>query len=177
MLSKKNAEVKITTLLGKGAELTGDFNVQGSARIDGTINGDVTIKGTLIMGAGGVINGNVSAEAIIIGGEVQGSILAPEKAELTATARVIGDISTKIIVIDENAIFQGRCDMNQEVVDRKSRANHSKAIRNGRKSAKAAIEEALKEVEEANRMDNDDNTSDSGAEAVAAAQTAENTQL
>lgn len=177
MLSKKNAEVKITTLLGKGSELTGDFNVQGSARIDGTINGDVTIKGTLIMGAGGVINGNVSAETIVVGGEVQGDINAPEKAELTATAKVIGDISTKIIVIDENAIFQGRCDMNQEVADKKSRANHSKAIRNGRKSAKAAIEEALKEVEEANRMEND-NTSDTGAEAVKTTEDApENAQL
>lgn len=148
MMGKKNTEVKISTLIGKGCELAGDFTAKGSVRIDGKVDGNVTVTGSLLVGAGGCINGNVSAVAVLIGGEVVGNVEAPEKAELTATAKVLGDISTKVIVIDENAIFQGKVDMNQAVPDRKSKSAASKAVRAGRKTAKAAIAEALKEVEE-----------------------------
>lgn len=148
MMGKKNTEVKISTLIGKGCELSGDFSAKGSVRIDGKVDGNVTVTGSLLVGAGGSINGNVSAVSVLIGGEVVGNVDAPEKAELTATAKVLGDITTKVIVIDENAVFQGKIDMNQTVPDRKSRSNTAKAVRAGRKTAKAAIAEALKEVEE-----------------------------
>lgn len=149
-----NKEIQITTLIGKDAEITGDFSAKGSVRIDGMINGNVTVTGALIIGAGGVINGNISAESAMIGGEVTGNIEAPKKAELTATAKVVGDITTAVIVIDENAVFQGKCDMNQQVPDKKSKARVTKATRTAKKSAKAALAEALKEVAAAEADDN-----------------------
>ena len=148
MLGKKNADTKMSTLIGAGAELTGDFTLDGSARIDGKIGGNVTVTGNLILGAGSIVTGDVQAASVLIGGEVTGNITAPEKAELTASAKVLGDIATKVIVIDEHAVFQGKIDMNQTVPDRKGKARTAKAVRAGRKSAKAAIAEALKEVEE-----------------------------
>lgn len=153
MLNKQEKQVQISTLIGKGSELEGDFNVQGSARIDGKVTGNVTVTGTLIVGAAGSISGNVTAKAVVIGGEILGDVCAPEKTELTATARVLGDVATSTIVIDENAVFQGKCDMNQAAPDKKAKNKAVKAAaRAGRKSAKAAIAEALKEVEEeANR--------------------------
>ena len=147
MVNKKNTEIKITTLIGQGCEIAGDVTAQGSARIDGKVNGNVTVTGSLLVGAGGVIDGNVTAQAVLIGGEVLGNVNAPDKAELTATAKVIGDITTAVIVIDEKAVFQGKIDMNQTVPERKGKPN-AKVARAGRKSAKAAIAEALKEVEE-----------------------------
>lgn len=148
-MKNKEKQVRISTLIGKGSELAGDFYVQGSARIDGKVNGNVTVTGTLIVGSKGCISGNVSAKAVVIGGEVLGDINAPEKTELTATAKVLGDIATQIIVIDENAVFQGKCDMNQAAPDKKAKSRVAKATRVGKKTAKAAIAEALKEVEEA----------------------------
>lgn len=147
MLGKKNTEVKISTLLGKDSECVGDFSAKGSVRLDGKITGDVTVTGTLIIGAAGSVSGNITAEAVVIGGEVLGNVTAPEKAELTETAKVLGDIATKVIVIDEHAVFQGKIDMNQEVPGKRNKPN-IKAVRAGRKTAKAAIVEALKEVEE-----------------------------
>lgn len=148
MLNKKDKEIRIGTLLGRGTELEGDFSAQGSVRIDGTIKGNVTVSESMIIGATGNIEGNISAKSIVVGGEVLGNIDAPEKAELTATARVLGDITTNTIVIDEHAVFQGKCDMNQAVPDRKTR---NKAVQAGKKSAKAALAEALREVEAANQ--------------------------
>lgn len=147
---KTNKEIKITTIIGKGAECNGDFSAQGSARIDGCVNGNVTVSEALIVGAAGYVNGDISARTLIVGGEVIGNVNAPEKVELTATAKVLGDITTTVIVIDENAVFQGKCDMNQEVPGKRLKPN-ARALRAGKKSAKAAIAEALKEVEEASR--------------------------
>lgn len=147
MIGKKS-EIRITTIIGKDAECNGDFSSGGSVRIDGTVNGDINVTETVILGATGVINGDIDAKVAIIGGEIIGSINAPEKTELTSTARVLGDITTKTIVIDENAIFQGSCNMNQEVPGKRAKPS-SKAVKAGKKSAKEAIEEALKEVEDA----------------------------
>ena len=141
MLGKKSTDTKINTLIGAGAELSGDFTLDGSARIDGKIGGNVTVTGSLILGAGSVVTGEVQAAS-----------------ELTASAKVLGDIATKVIVIDEHAIFQGKIDMNQTVPDKKGKAKAAKATRAGRKSAKAAIAEALKEVEEEEKRENQENT-------------------
>ena len=146
----KNKDVRITTIIGKGAECNGDFNAEGSVRIDGVINGDVTVNGTLIVGTTGCINGDVNARTAVVGGEIYGNVIMTEKTELTSTARVIGNITTLLIVIDENAVFQGNCNMNQDVSGKRARPS-SKAVRAGKKSAKEALAEALKEVEEANR--------------------------
>lgn len=145
----KKKEVVITTIIGKGAECNGDFAAEGSVRIDGCVNGNVTVTGTLIVGAAGTVNGDISAAAAVIGGEVDGNITAPERVELTVTAKVIGDITTGTIVIDEKAIFQGKCDMNQDVSARRPRPS-GRTMRANKKSAKAAIAEALKEVEAEN---------------------------
>lgn len=146
----KEKEVVITTIIGKGAECDGDFSAEGSVRIDGCVNGNVTVTKTLIIGATGCVNGDLSAAAAIIGGEVNGNVNAPEKAELTTTARVIGDITTGTIIIDEKAVFQGRCDMNQEASAKRPRLN-GKTLRTGKKLSKAAIAEALKEAEAESR--------------------------
>lgn len=142
----KKKEVQITTIIGNGAECNGDFFAEGSIRVDGTIQGNVTVSGTLIVGVAGYINGDVNASVVIVGGEINGNVNAPEKTELTSTARMIGDIVTTTIVIDEKAIFQGNCNMNQDVSGKRPRIN-SKTLKAGRKTAKAAIEEALREVE------------------------------
>lgn len=149
MLGKKNAETRISTLLGQGAEINGEFSAEGSVRMDGVIHGNVTVTGTLILGATGVIEGNVNADSVLIGGEVHGNIDATSRAELTSTARLFGDIHTNIVVIDEYAIFQGGCNMNQDANDKRPRGAVKAAARAGRKAAQAAMNEALRDVEEA----------------------------
>jgi len=146
-IKMKKSEVQITSIIGMGAECNGDFTASGAIRIDGVINGNVSVTDTLILGATGCINGDIDAQKVVIGGEVYGNLNVPEKVELTSTARVIGDITTNGIVIDEKAIFQGRCDMNQDA-GKRSRPS-SRVVKAGKKSAKLVVAEALKEMEEA----------------------------
>lgn len=145
----KKTETKITTIIGNGCVLNGDFTAAGSVRLDGCVEGNVTVSGQLVLGATGKIHGNVEVSSTVLGGEVIGNVKAPERAELTSTARVIGDIGTNLIVVDAKAIFQGKCDMNQEEA-KPAKKRPVRENRAGRKSAKDALKEALREVEEEN---------------------------
>ena len=103
---------QVGTIIGPGAVLDGPLTTKDSTRIDGTIKGNVTISGALIVGQEGKINGTVSAMNVYIAGEVNGNITAPQgKIEISDTGRVIGDVTCKGIIIDENAVFSGQCDM------------------------------------------------------------------
>lgn len=152
----KRANAKIGTIIGKGTVIGGDFTAEKSVRMDGLIEGNVKVGGEIVVGAKGRINGNIEAGAAIIGGEVYGDIVAPERVELTVTARVIGNIKTNVIVIDEKAVFQGACDMNQDVSADKAKRRLVRETGAGKKSAKDALQEALREVREDAQEENPD---------------------
>lgn len=103
---------QVGTIIGPGAIIDGPMSTKDSTRIDGTIRGNVTVSGALIVGEEGKITGTVAALNVYIAGEVTGNVSAPQgKIEISDTGKVVGDITCKGIVIDENAVFQGRCDM------------------------------------------------------------------
>ncbi len=142
----RKKETQITTIIGIGAECNGDFKSDTSIRIDGVVNGNVIVANTVIVGASGVINGDINAQVVVIGGEVYGNLNVPEKVELTSTARVIGDITTSGLVIDEKAVFQGRCDMNQDAA--KKLKQNSRALKADKKMSNSVVAEALRQAEE-----------------------------
>lgn len=146
---KKEETTVIKTILGKGCVVGGDFSCETAARIDGTVEGNVKINGQLIVGATGVIHGDVEAASVVIGGQIIGNVVAPERAELISTAKLIGDLKTGAIVVDENAIFQGKCDMNQAEEESAGKAKKRKGpAKTAKRSAKEALAEALQEVKE-----------------------------
>ena len=70
---------------------------------------------------------------------------------MTSTARVIGDITTNGLVIDEQAIFQGRCDMNQDASKRPK--PNRREMKEMQKEAKAAVADALQGIEDSSSGD------------------------
>lgn len=105
----------ITSFIAAGAILDGPFSAKESTRIDGTINGNVSVNGSLIVGQEGKINGAVSATNLFLAGEINGNVNAGTgKVEISDTGKLIGDLSAKTLVIDENAVFQGQCQMTAE---------------------------------------------------------------
>lgn len=127
MVSKKNvtlekSNMKVNTIIGEDAVFTGNLAIKDTIRIDGTINGDVKTDGVLILGSTGTIEGSVEADTVFCGGMVKGNINAGYKVEASSTAKIYGDIKTKLIVIDENAVFQGSCDMSQINPEKQNKA-------------------------------------------------------
>ncbi len=144
MFGKKEAPiVRINSILGPGSKLQGDFTAEGSARVDGTLWGNVKVTGTLIVGATGKICGNVEAEAVIVGGEVQGNIVAPQMVELTEKAKVTGDVTTMDIEIDEQAVLVGKCIVYEETADGKTKLVIPKSVKPSDRAVKRTAKEAL----------------------------------
>mgnify|MGYP000981627718 FL=1 len=85
----------------------------GSIRIDGTINGDITAGVNNNIGENGDRNGEKSGEVISVGGKVVGTITAREKLTLEAKSILKGDISSKILVVEAGARFDGKSMMGQ----------------------------------------------------------------
>ena len=97
--------------LGKNVKLKGDLRLEGSGRIDGNVEGKITVKGTLVLGEEGIVSSEIEGDTIIIGGRVEGKIVGRQKVELVKTSVVNGNVMTPCFSIEEGAQFNGRCRM------------------------------------------------------------------
>jgi cytoskeletal protein CcmA (bactofilin family) len=102
---------EISTLLGKDAEVRGSIKTHGSMRIDGSVIGELTSTKTVTVGATGNVDGDISAENIIVAGRVKGSLTAKGRIALESTARLEGDVHATRLSITEGANFRGRSNM------------------------------------------------------------------
>lgn len=117
-MARKNVELGLSSnvgcLIGANSVIEGDFSSSESVRIDGMIKGNVEVKGNLFVGANGKVVGNVKADNIMVSGDVDGDIQTKGKVEITSSGVVNGDIQAKVLLIEENAVFNGRCGMTEE---------------------------------------------------------------
>lgn len=105
-------EGRLSGFVGNGTVLTGETNFQAMLRVDGHLTGRVSSEsGTLIIGSTGRVDANIQVAAAMINGTVNGDIIASEKIELGRTAKVVGNIQTPRLVIEDGAIFEGSCTM------------------------------------------------------------------
>ncbi len=102
------------TIIGAGTVVEGLVKAAMTTRIDGTVNGDVTSEGVIVVATEGVVNGNITATDVKISGKVQGNVSATGKLELVSNGKLFGDIKAGSLSIDESAIFQGNCKMVSE---------------------------------------------------------------
>jgi cytoskeletal protein CcmA (bactofilin family) len=98
-------------LIGNGTNITGDINSNGDVRIDGTLKGNLSISGKLVVGPSGNIEGNVTCQNADISGEIHGKVTVSELLSLKSSAKLLGDIITGKISIEPNATFTGTCNM------------------------------------------------------------------
>ncbi len=107
------SEQNISTLIGDGCVINGHIRAKDYVRIDGMLEGNVTVDLGLILGEKGVINGDVKAQEIIVYGTINGDLYA-EKLEIKSSGRIKGAISTQKIEVEEGAIYNGSISMHTE---------------------------------------------------------------
>jgi cytoskeletal protein CcmA (bactofilin family) len=104
----------IVSLLGKGAEMTGEISFTNGLRVEGIIKGKVRSEATLEIGPGGMVDAEVNVRKISINGEFRGVIQAVDRVEIHKDGKVFGDIYSPCLIIEAGAIFDGRCNMSDE---------------------------------------------------------------
>jgi cytoskeletal protein CcmA (bactofilin family) len=103
----------LNTIIGKGSQFEGNVTVEHSLRIDGRIKGDVVSSETLVIGKEGEVIGNVKVKNLVVAGSLRGTIEAEVKIVLETKSVVHGEMKTAKLVIDEGAVFDGRCSMSE----------------------------------------------------------------
>lgn len=105
-------EGKLSGFVGHGTSLTGDTSFQMMLRVDGHLTGSVTSDGgTLIVGNSGELDANVNVGIATVNGTVTGDVHATDKVHLGRTAKLVGNITTPKLIIEEGAVFEGGCTM------------------------------------------------------------------
>jgi cytoskeletal protein CcmA (bactofilin family) len=107
----KTSEAGVVGQLYKGSRVSGQVVFEGSAWIDGSVEGEVHCHETLTIGEGAEVRAKISGKVIVIRGKVEGNVTAKEKLELAAPARLFGNVVTSRLVISEGVVFDGDCSM------------------------------------------------------------------
>ena len=98
----------INTIVGKGTVAEGVYHVEGGIRIDGELKGELSASDTVIVGPSGYVNVDMlRAKSVVIGGRVTGKLEVSRHTRLQATSVFVGELRTRLLVVDEGAVFHG----------------------------------------------------------------------
>ncbi len=98
--------------VGSGTVMAGEAVFKGMLRVDGNLTGRVGSEdGTLLVGTNGQVDANVKVAVATIHGTVNGDIIATKRIELGRSAKVVGNIQTPALIIEQGAVFEGSCRM------------------------------------------------------------------
>ena len=106
-----------TTLIGAGTTLKGDLSSNSDLRIDGTVIGNITSASKIVIGANGVVEGDLASTQADIVGKVSGNIRTKELLQLRGESVVSGNLYAGKLQVEPSATFNGQCHMGANVVE------------------------------------------------------------
>ena len=104
-----------TSLIGAGTTLKGDITSNGDLRIDGTLVGNINCTAKVVIGANGVVEGDIGGHTADIMGKVSGTIKVKDLLQLRSNCAVSGNLYAAKLQIEPSASFNGQCHMVAEV--------------------------------------------------------------
>lgn len=108
---KMTTDSDMVGYIGKGMMVEGRLSFDSTVRIDGSFKGEISAKGTLVVGESGMVEANVKVESVIVTGEIKGVVEASKRIELQVPGRIIGEVKTPNLIIGDGAILDGSCIM------------------------------------------------------------------
>ncbi|HEX5025837.1 MAG TPA: polymer-forming cytoskeletal protein [Agriterribacter sp.] len=113
--SKTRSEIEIsptssgTSLIGAGTVIKGDVISSGDIRIDGTLKGNISGSAKVLIGAEGIVEGDIEGQQADILGKVSGKIIIKELLNLRGKAIIKGNISAGKLQVEPTVAFNGQC--------------------------------------------------------------------
>jgi len=103
-------------VLTSDVEIKGNLKFSGELTFEGKIDGEIQTDGTLNLGDGAVINGNINAQNVVVRGKVNGNIVAKEKIDIKTKTELFGDIRASKLSVEEGVTFVGKTEVNPNKV-------------------------------------------------------------
>ena len=117
MAKNNESDSQSVNLIGVGTTIEGDITTNGDMRIDGSLTGSINVKGKLVIGVSGMVEGEIICQNADISGTIKGKIGVAELLALKASSKLSGDIITNKIAIEPGATFTGTCSMGGVIKD------------------------------------------------------------
>ena len=95
------------TLINEGCKISGVITGTGDYQVNGTIDGDCELDGTVTIHGNGRWVGTVKALHVVVAGHVDGDILAAGHVEIAGSARITGTVTGEAIAVAEGAVVEG----------------------------------------------------------------------
>lgn len=101
-----------TATIGKAVKVVGQIYSREDLYVDGEIEGTVeALEHKLTIGPNGAVRAGVKAREVVALGTIQGNVEAHDKLEIRKEAKLVGDIRTARIIIEDGAYFKGSIDI------------------------------------------------------------------
>lgn len=97
--------------LDTGSHINGELRFETTFRVDGRLAGIVRSAGDLVVGEGGEVEGEIEVGQVFVSGVVRGTIRATRRVQITPTGKVFADLETPALIVEDGALFEGRCAM------------------------------------------------------------------
>lgn len=114
MFSKRNDNTESNSIIGEGSFFKGEFTLNGTLRIDGCYEGEKLEVDNVFVGATGKVKSNIKTVSAVIEGIIIGNIEAKNRVMLMPTSRVLGEIRTPELIIQNGVILEGLCIVAQD---------------------------------------------------------------
>ena len=108
--TKPTPTPKVTTV-GAGTRILGELSGTTEVRMEGRLEGNVRLDAVLIVGSGGVVEGDIDAVSVKIAGEVRGNVTASDGIEVLERGVLRGNLEAPKVAIASGAFVQGRVSM------------------------------------------------------------------
>lgn len=107
-------EGTLNGFLDRGSQFSGDLKFDDGFRIDGKFEGKITSGSELVIGETAEVDAEIRVGKLSVNGSLKGTVTVTDRVELHAKAKVLADLTTPALSIDEGAFFQGSCKMGEE---------------------------------------------------------------
>jgi cytoskeletal protein CcmA (bactofilin family) len=101
----------VSVSLGSDAEVSGRLSFSGPTRIEGRLKGEVRSADLLVVGPQAVVQATVHAGVLVVLGQIHGDVVDAQRVEIRPGGLIVGNISTRALVITEGGRFEGNCQM------------------------------------------------------------------
>ena len=109
--SVSDEQMQAHTLIGDGAQFSGKLTFEGTVKIDGRFEGEISTTGVLLVGSNAEVRATLSVGSVVISGLVEGDVTATQGVELRAPGHLKGNVTTPELVMDKGVLFNGSCTM------------------------------------------------------------------
>ena len=101
----------IETIIGRSTHINGQISGGGNIRIDGKVEGGISVSGAAVIGESGVIVGDIKANSLVVAGCVTGNVDVDGNLSIHATGQLVGDVRVRSLNIADGGVFNGKSEM------------------------------------------------------------------